>query len=118
VGRLFGRKWEGDTLVVDSAGFNDKGWLDVVGHPHSEELRIQERFHRRDFGHMIWHYGRGSQDVHQTDHHQSHAGAQADSDILETVCNETRRTARISKNGNWTTAATAGRLRILTGCRY
>ena len=45
-------KWEGETLVVDTAGFNDKSWLDVRGHPHSEELRVQERFHRRDFGHM------------------------------------------------------------------
>ena len=45
-------RWEGDTLVVDSAGFNDKSWLDLSGHPHSEDLRIQERFHRRDFGHM------------------------------------------------------------------
>ena len=45
-------RWEGDTLVVDSAGFNDRSWLDLSGHPHSEDLRIQERFHRRDFGHM------------------------------------------------------------------
>jgi hypothetical protein len=45
-------KWEGDTLVVDSVGFNDRSWLDAFGHPHSEDLRIQERFHRRDFGHM------------------------------------------------------------------
>lgn len=44
--------WEGDTLVVDSAGFNDQGWLDATGHPQSEDLRIRERFHRRDFGHM------------------------------------------------------------------
>jgi hypothetical protein len=45
-------KWEGDTLVVDTAGFNDEGWLDARGHPRSEALRVQERFHRRDFGHM------------------------------------------------------------------
>jgi len=44
--------WEGDTLVVDSAGFNDKARLDGFGHPRSEALRVQERFHRRDFGHM------------------------------------------------------------------
>jgi len=44
--------WEGDTLVVDSAGFNDKARLDGFGHPRSEALRLQERFHRRDFGHM------------------------------------------------------------------
>jgi hypothetical protein len=45
-------RWEGDTLVVTTAGFNDKTWLDFSGHPHSEALRITERFHRRDFGHM------------------------------------------------------------------
>ena len=44
--------WEGDTLVVDTAGFNDRGWLDIEGHPHTEALHITERFHRRDFGHM------------------------------------------------------------------
>jgi len=44
--------WEGDTLVVETAGFNDRGWLDIEGHPHTEALRITERFHRRDFGHM------------------------------------------------------------------
>ena len=45
-------RWEGDTLVVDAAGFNDRTRLDVAGHPHSEALHLQERFHRRDFGHM------------------------------------------------------------------
>jgi hypothetical protein len=45
-------KWEGDTLVVDTAGFNDLGWLDAFGHPRSEALRVKERFRRRDFGHM------------------------------------------------------------------
>ena len=44
--------WEGDTLVVETGGFNDRGWLDIEGHPHTEALRITERFNRRDFGHM------------------------------------------------------------------
>jgi hypothetical protein len=44
--------WDGDALVVESAGFNDKTWLDFAGHPHSEALRMTERFRRRDFGHM------------------------------------------------------------------
>ena len=44
--------WEGDSLVVDTAGFNDRGWLDIEGHPHTEALHITERFRRRDFGHM------------------------------------------------------------------
>ena len=45
-------KWEGDTLVVDTLGFNDMSWLDARGHGHSEDMRVEERFHRRDFGHM------------------------------------------------------------------
>jgi hypothetical protein len=44
--------WEGDTLVVDTAGFNDRGWLDIEGHPQTESLHVTERFRRRDFGHM------------------------------------------------------------------
>ena len=45
-------KWEGDTLVIDTVGFNDRSWLDARGTGHSEEMRIEERFRRRDFGHM------------------------------------------------------------------
>jgi hypothetical protein len=45
-------RWEGETLVVETAGFNDKSSLDIMGHPHSERLRVVERYHRRDFGHL------------------------------------------------------------------
>lgn len=45
-------KWDANTLVVDTVGFNDKGWLDGMGHPRSEALHVTERFHRRDFGHL------------------------------------------------------------------
>jgi hypothetical protein len=45
-------KWQGDTLVAETVGFNDKSWLDDPGHPHSEALRVTERVQRRDFGHM------------------------------------------------------------------
>ncbi len=44
--------WEQDTLVVTTAGFNDKGWLDVGGHPQTESLKLTERYRRRDFGHL------------------------------------------------------------------
>jgi hypothetical protein len=44
--------WEGDTLVVNSVGFNDQGWLDVGGNPQTESLRLTERFRRPDFGHL------------------------------------------------------------------
>jgi hypothetical protein len=44
--------WDGDTLVVESTGYTDRSWMDMGGHPHSEALRVTERFHRRDFGHL------------------------------------------------------------------
>ncbi len=82
-------RWEGDTLVVETAGFNDKTWLDVIGHPHSEALRVVERYHRRDFGHM---------DVEMTfDDPKMYTKPftikitnelWADSDIFEFFCNE------------------------------
>jgi hypothetical protein len=45
-------KWQGDTLAVESAGFNGKTPLDTSGHPRSESARMIERYRRRDFGHM------------------------------------------------------------------
>ncbi len=45
-------RWEGDTFVVESRGFNDKTPLDAMGHPRTEAMHVTERFHRRDFGHL------------------------------------------------------------------
>jgi hypothetical protein len=45
-------KWDGDTLVVDTRGFNGKAWLDQLGKPSTDALHVIERFHRKDFGHM------------------------------------------------------------------
>jgi len=41
--------WEGDTLVVDSVGYNEKFWFDRGTHPHTEQLHLIERFTRVDF---------------------------------------------------------------------
>jgi len=45
-------RWDGDTLVVTTAGYNDRTTIDLAGHPHTEGLRMTERYHRRDFGHL------------------------------------------------------------------
>jgi hypothetical protein len=44
--------WQGDSLAVETVGLIPFGPLDLLGHPHSEALRVTEQFHRRDFGHM------------------------------------------------------------------
>ncbi len=51
LGHSVGR-WEGNTLVVDSIGFNDKTWLDLNGHPHTEMMHLVERYRRPDLGHL------------------------------------------------------------------
>jgi hypothetical protein len=45
--------WEGDTLVTDTVNFNDKTWLDRMGHPHSAQLHVVERIRRVDHDHLV-----------------------------------------------------------------
>lgn len=84
--------WDGDTLVVESAGFNSETWLDFGGHPHTEGLRVTERLRRKDFGHMEI----------QASFHDLKAYARPwtitidallmpDTELLETVCGENER---------------------------
>jgi hypothetical protein len=84
--------WDRDTLVVESAGFNDKTWLDMVGHPHSEYLRVTERFRRVDFGHMQVQVTFDDPETLTKPLTISVAvNYAADSDMLEYVCNENER---------------------------
>jgi hypothetical protein len=48
-GHSIGR-WEGDTLVIDAVGFNDKWWFDRRGTPHTEQLHVIERYMRLNYG--------------------------------------------------------------------
>ena len=83
-------RWDGDTLVVDTSGFNGKTWLDVRGHPTTEALHVTERFRRHDFGHL---------DIQLTiDDPKAYTKAwtvnllplhfDGDNELLEDVCNE------------------------------
>jgi hypothetical protein len=84
--------WEGDTLVVESAGFNDRSWLDRAGHPHSEKLRVTERFRRVDFGHMQFQITFDDPETLTKPLSISLAvNYTADTDMLENVCNEGER---------------------------
>jgi len=47
-------KWEKDTLVVDTTGFNDKTWLGATGYPHSEDMRVTERYRRVDHDTILY----------------------------------------------------------------
>src|SRR5712691_9501188 len=44
--------WEGDEFVVETSGINEQVFIDTNGHPHTDALKVTERFRRKDFGHM------------------------------------------------------------------
>jgi hypothetical protein len=92
-------RWDGDTLIVDAAGFNDGTWLDSGGHPHSEALRVHERFYRRDFGHMDLTVTVDDPGMYTKPFTIKVTELlQPDTDILESVCNENEKDrARLDK---------------------
>src|SRR5499427_1606777 len=82
-------RWEGDTLVVDSFGFNDRTWLDRDGHPHSEALRMTERYRRRDFSHMEIEITLNDPQVYARPWTVAlSANLMPDTELMESVCNE------------------------------
>jgi hypothetical protein len=82
-------RWEGDTLVVEGYGYNDKTWLDGNGHPHTEALRTTERYRRRDFGHMDIEVTLNDTAVYARPLTvKFNAELEPDTELLEAVCNE------------------------------
>jgi len=84
-------RWEGDTLVITTSGFNDKGWLDSAGHPQTETLRITERLRRRDYGHMDFEITVDDPKVFTKPFTvKTERLLAADTDLLEDVCENER----------------------------
>jgi hypothetical protein len=82
-------RWEGDTLVVDSFGFNDRTWLDAEGHPHTEALRTTERYRRRNFGNLDLEVTLSDPSIYARPWTvKVQAELAADTSLLEYVCNE------------------------------
>lgn len=89
-------RWEGDTLVVTTAGFNDRGWLDSSGHPQTEALRITERLRRRDVGHMEYEITIDDPNVFTRPFSvKTERLLAADTDLLEDVCDNERDRSRM-----------------------
>jgi hypothetical protein len=93
-------RWEGDTLVVTTAGFNDRAWLDSAGHPQTESLRITERLRRRDFGHMDFAITIDDPKVFTKPFTvKTERLLAADTDLLEDVCENERDRPHMSGGG-------------------
>ena len=87
-------RWDGDELVVDTIGLTGESWLDVMGHPHTDSLRVIERFRRRDSGHLeiettIDDPGAYAQPITYT----VTATAFSDDDLLEFFCTENEKSS-------------------------
>jgi hypothetical protein len=82
-------KWDGDVLVVETVGFNDKTWLDGTGHPHTDAMRLTERFRRRTVGSMEIEVVIDDPKAYTTQirYVQSQA-LLADGELIEYICNE------------------------------
>lgn len=82
-------RWDGDTLVVESFGFNDRTWLDSSGHPHTEALRMTERYRRRNFGNLDLEVTLQDPAVYARPWTVSvRAELAPDTELIEYVCNE------------------------------
>ncbi len=82
-------RWDGDTLVVESNGYNDKTWLHSEGLAHTEALRVTERYRRIDFGHLeidVTYEDPGTFD--EPLHAVVSLRYAADDELLELVCDE------------------------------
>jgi hypothetical protein len=87
-------RWDGDTLVVESNGFNERTWLDFGGHPHTESLRITERWRRADLGHMDVQVAFVDPKAYKRSWTVPvRVNLRPDTDLLEYVCNENQRDA-------------------------
>lgn len=95
-------RWDGDTLLVESNGYNDKTWL-TRGVSHTENLRITERYHRSDFGHIQLDVTYEDPGAFESPLHAAiEMQFSADEEMLETVCSE----AYGGERGNWSTEVT------------
>jgi hypothetical protein len=85
-------RWEGDTLVVESNGFNGKAWMSGRGNPITDALHLTERIRRRDFGHMDIELTIDDPKAYTKPWKaELHPELIPDTDLLEFVCNENER---------------------------
>jgi len=105
-------RWEGETLVITSAGFNDQGWLDSSGHPQTESLRLTERLRRRDYGHLEYEITVDDPKVFTRPFTiKRERTLSPDTQLLEDVCENERSRVRMSGDTGEVTSGAGGAAR-------
>ena len=87
--------WQGDTLVVETTGLRDGGWLDVNGSPFTDKVKFTERFTRVDYGHMIVDITVDDPTAYtQPFTVRVEHGLMPESDLIEFICNENEQSSQ------------------------
>jgi hypothetical protein len=82
-------RWDGDTLIVDTVGFNERFWFDFAGHPHTERLHIVERYRRPDFDHLDYDITVDDPGAYTKPFTlYGHSTYQRGEELMEYICNE------------------------------
>jgi hypothetical protein len=84
--------WDGDALVVDSVGFNERFWFDFAGHPHTQQLHIVERYQRPDFDRLDYEITVDDPGAYTRRFVlYGHSTYQHGDELMEYICNENNR---------------------------
>ena len=87
-GHSIGR-WEGDSLIVDTVGFNDRFWFDFAGHPHTQQMHVVERYRRSDFDHLDYEITIDDPGAYTRPFVlEGHSTYQHGDELIEYICNE------------------------------
>jgi hypothetical protein len=93
--------WEGDTLVIETAGFRDGGWLDIYGSPLTDQAKMTERWRRLNYGSMQVDITIDDPKAYtkpfsvRVHHRIAVDGPQIDSELIEFICNENNKAPQL-----------------------
>jgi len=93
--------WEGDTLVIETAGFRDGGWLDIYGSPLTDQAKMTERWQRMNYGSMQVDITIDDPKAYtkpfavRVHHRIAVDGPQLDAELIEFICNENNKAPQL-----------------------
>jgi hypothetical protein len=101
LGHSIGR-WEGDTLVIDTVGFNGYTRLDTVGHPHSDGLHVVQTLKRTDFDHIAYAVTISDPEIYTKPWTNERTFTRMNGELMEYSCEENNKDLREGHIKMWT----------------
>ena len=95
-------KWDGDTLIIDTVGFNGYTRLDTVGHPHSDALHMIQTMRRTDAGHIAYTVTIDDPKAYSKVWKNERTFTLMDTELIEYSCEENNRGLREGRIKPWT----------------